>query len=234
MERNETNELPPSIHNFYKNVELSVDVIHVNTIPFLVSINHDIHFAHVVTLLNLKTDTLESGVKSILKSYAIRSFHITTVHVDIQLQPLCDCQKLKPNINVVSKGKHVPSIERFIRVVKERCRCCHVMLPFKDVPRIMVAHLMKTVMLYINSFVWKKGALKLLSPLSIVEGIRLDYCKHFHVILVGISIHSTIPTMQCGHVPFVPLHLVLQKIFREECVALVFQREQFFVVPSMI
>jgi hypothetical protein len=56
------------------------------------------------------------------------------------------------------------------------------MLPFDDLPRIVVIHLLVTVMFYINAFIWRKGVSPFLSPLTILEGVVLDYNLHFQVI----------------------------------------------------
>ena len=55
------------------------------------------------------------------------------------------------------------------------------MLPFDSLPRVMVVELMTTVTFYINAFVWQAGASKVLSPLTIVEGVAVDYNLHFQV-----------------------------------------------------
>jgi hypothetical protein len=55
------------------------------------------------------------------------------------------------------------------------------MLPFDNIPRIMIIHLLKTVMFYINAFIWKKGVSPFLSPMTILEGVVLDYNLHFQV-----------------------------------------------------
>ena len=102
--------------------------------------------------------------------------------VDIQFKSIKDRGTLTATVNVVGKGEHVPAIERFIRVIKERCRCYYAMLPFDVLPRIMVIHLLTTVMFYINAFVWRKGVSQYLTPLTILEGVVLDYNLHFQVI----------------------------------------------------
>ena len=56
------------------------------------------------------------------------------------------------------------------------------MLPFQKLPRIMIIHLLVTVMFYINAFVWRKGVSQFLSPLTILEGIVIDYNLHFQVV----------------------------------------------------
>ena len=45
----------------------------------------------------------------------------------------------------------------------------------------MVAHLMITVLFYINVFVWRNRVLQVLLPLAIVEGVAADYNLHFKV-----------------------------------------------------
>ena len=41
---------------------------------------------------------------------------------------------------------------------------------------------MITVNFYVNAFVWAGGASPFLPPVTIVEGLVVDYTKHFHVI----------------------------------------------------
>jgi hypothetical protein len=102
--------------------------------------------------------------------------------VDIQFKALKDRGMLDAIVNDVGKGEHAPMIERFIRVIKQRCRCYYAMLPFDNLPRIMVIHLLKTVMFYIIAFIWKKGVSPFLSPMTILEGVVFDYNLHFQVI----------------------------------------------------
>jgi hypothetical protein len=56
------------------------------------------------------------------------------------------------------------------------------MLPFKKIPRMMVVKLVDAVKFYVNAFVLKSGVSQHLSPMTIVEGVTLDYSKHFQVI----------------------------------------------------
>ena len=177
--------LPPSILNYYKDVELSVDVLHVNRLPFLASVSKNIHFTTIDALDNMKTETMERVINMILRSYGIRGFRVITVHVDIQFKAISDRKTLECGVNVVSRGEHVPEIERMIRVLKERARCYISMLAkvgIHTIPKIMVMHIMRTVTFYLNAFVWRRGVSQILPPLTIVKGIALDYNKHFHVI----------------------------------------------------
>jgi hypothetical protein len=178
----ESMPIPTTILNYYKDVSISVDVMHVNKVPFLVSISEHIHYGTISALDSMKIPILEEEIKRIIRMYTVRGFYVKHILVDIQFKAIRDRGLLDANVNVVAKGEHAPMIERFIRVVKERCRCYYAMMPFDDIPRIVIIHLLITVMFYINAFVWKKGVSPFLSPMTILEGVVLDYNLHFQVI----------------------------------------------------
>ena len=83
------------------------------------------------------------------------------------------------------RGEHVPEIERRYRVFKERARYYCAMLLKVDIDTIlqmMVIHLMTTVNFYFNTFVWRRGVSQILPPVTIVEGLVVDFNKRFYVI----------------------------------------------------
>jgi len=84
--------------------------------------------------------------------------------------------------NVASKEEHVHSIERWHRTIKERYQCYYAMIRFKYLLRMMVDHLMITVVFYVNAFIWKYGVSQVLLPLTIIEGTVLDYYLYFRII----------------------------------------------------
>ena len=53
----------------------------------------------------------------------------------------------------------------------------------------MVVHLMKTIVFYINAFVWQPGISRVMPPITIVEGTILDFNIHFPVIF-GKFVHT--------------------------------------------
>ena len=163
-------------------MEILVDVMHTNDVTFLTSVSKEIHYRTILAVDNLEVETLERGLKNVVRAYSIRDFHVILILVDIQFKVLKDRNKVGMPINTVSKGEHVTKMERFHRVVEERARCYYTMLPFDYLPRIMVIHLMITICFYVNAFVWLKGISQVLPPITIVEGIVLDYNLHFRVI----------------------------------------------------
>ena len=56
------------------------------------------------------------------------------------------------------------------------------MLPFKKIPKQMMMHIKLTGSFNVNAFSPKSGISDHVSHMTIVEGVKLDYNKHFKVI----------------------------------------------------
>ena len=178
-------EVPPAIINYYKNVELSADILFVNRVPFLATISKHIHYGTIDALPDMKIPTLEAALESVLRSYNAGGFHVRIIHMDMQFKPVKDRNNMAVKVNICSREEHVPEIERYIRLIKERARCYYAMLrrvEIYTIPRGMIRQLMRTVVFYINAFVWRKGVSQVLPPITIVEGLKPNFKKHFHVI----------------------------------------------------
>ena len=144
--------VPRIIKEFYNNVELLADVMHLNNIPFLTSISEHIYYGTANAIDNLTCVKIEDELKNVIRSYVAGKFRITLIIVDIQFKVLKNRNTICVTFNVVSRGEHVPKIERFHKVVKEQCQCYYELLLFENLPRIVVVHLMKTLLFYISSF----------------------------------------------------------------------------------
>ena len=96
-------EVPPTILDYYKEVEISFDVMHVNRIPFLVSVSKHIHYGTAQALESMKIPKMV--IKSIISSYKMRGFHIDILHVHFQFKAIRD-RKLLGDVttNVVPEG----------------------------------------------------------------------------------------------------------------------------------
>jgi hypothetical protein len=81
-------------------------------------------------------------------------------------------------LNTTATSKHVPEIERQIRVVKERARAIWSTLPFNAIQNRMIVELVTFVMLWLNAFPPSSGVSKTYSPRTIMTGTTLDYSKH--------------------------------------------------------
>ena len=93
----------------------------INDVPFLTSISNHLHYGTSKAVDNLVAPTLEEGLKSIIRSYAVRGFGVGVIFLDLQFKCIKDRNRLGVSIIIMSKGEHVKQIERFHRVIEERC-----------------------------------------------------------------------------------------------------------------
>jgi len=81
-------------------------------------------------------------------------------------------------VNTTAAREHVGEIERGIRLVKERCRGVRAIMPFQQIPKSFVIHLVYFCVMWLNSFPAKQGISKKLSPREIVIKISLIFERH--------------------------------------------------------
>ena len=67
-------------------------------------------------------------------------------------------------INTSSASKHLAEVERRIRVVKERCRACMSVMPFKKIPNIMTITLIHFCVFWLNVISVKTRISSIYSP----------------------------------------------------------------------
>ena len=178
----EITPVPQEIMDFYKDVTIGADVLFVNGVAMIITVSRHIHYGTIAPIPNLKSDTLAAKIKVSIAGYKKRGFNVQFLLVDKQFKGLISRLKGIVIVNVVSMKEHVPEVEQFIRTAKERARSTFSMVPYEKMPVRCVVELMFTVMFYLNAFPWPEGVSQTLSPASIVEGIKLDYNKHFRAI----------------------------------------------------
>jgi hypothetical protein len=80
-----------------------------------------------------------------------------------------------PKLNLASANKHVPEIERKIRVIKEWVRAIIYSFPFNSLPARMLVHAVLFVTKQLNLFPVKGGLSSKLSPKQIMAGKVVQY-----------------------------------------------------------
>lgn len=76
-------DLPATVKNYHMNVVLEADVMHLNNVPFLTLLSENVHYSTASAVDNLQCPTLEKGLCNIIRSYAVREFHIIPIIVNI-------------------------------------------------------------------------------------------------------------------------------------------------------
>ena len=153
-------------------VNLYIDIMYVNRIPFLLCKSDDIVNHRKVFFLSSRGKIkIYKRLKLIRLMYEKRGFKVNIIHADNEF----DFNEVKssfPNSTweICARGEHVPTIERDIRSVKDRCRpMCHA-IPFNRYTKLMTIHLVISAVKWINSFPSKNMTGLSLSPSNILEG----------------------------------------------------------------
>ena len=174
-------KIPKDIANLNKTLFLTADICFVNRIPFFISLIRRIDFTGVIYLKGRTAAIIFDVFKAIFRFYFQQGFRIQTVHADGEfgaLKYLIQNIPAGPRVNLTRVNKHVPEIERRIRVVKERsCAFLHS-LPFNRIPTLMTIHAILNITEMLNYFPTKKGISSELSPHSILTGESPEYKKH--------------------------------------------------------
>ena len=74
----------------------------------------------------------------------------------------------KIEVNTADAQEHVREIKRGIRFIKERCCGNWAIIPFKQIPKYFVIHLVHFCVMWINSFPAMQGISNILSSREIV------------------------------------------------------------------
>ena len=89
-----------------------------------------------------------------------------------------DLNEVQATLNTTAASKHVPEIQRQIRVIKERVRAIGNTLPYTHLPLRMISQMFSYGILWINGLPVGSGVSSTLSPRTIRTGTTLDFNKH--------------------------------------------------------
>ena len=83
-----------------------------------------------------------------------------------------------PMLNCCAAGEHVSEIERYIHTLKDRTQSAYNVLPFRNLPWVMLIHLLKNCTLWLNAFPAANGVSSVHSPHFLLTGWELSFDKH--------------------------------------------------------
>jgi hypothetical protein len=155
----------------HQDVALRIDLMHINKMPFLVTISQHIKFGTIEAAKSRHHKVLLPAIKNGKRPpHALRGFRVRHCHVE-RLE-------LGMQLNVIAKAEHVPEIERHVRTIKERTRCVNNTVPFKRMPVRMTIKMAHASVFWLNMFPASDGVSGDPSPRALVVGMKLDCDKH--------------------------------------------------------
>ena len=125
-------------------------------------------------LPNRQEATIKNKLRAVIHLYEQRRFRLTSIMADPEFEPL---RAAFPQLNTCEADKHIPEIERFIRTVKNRVRSVYHSLPYKYIPCLLLVHLVKAAIFWLNAFPHRDGISDQL-PRYIMTGHTLNFQRH--------------------------------------------------------
>ena len=124
-----------------------------------------------------KEVTIKKAVNKSLRLYKIRGFDVDKIDTDGKFETLQE--HYSALLNICAAKKHIPKIERKIKVLKERCRANMSVTPFPKLPKLLTIYLVYREAFWLNSFPFDKVEVsKDIEQKKIVTGRKSDYEKH--------------------------------------------------------
>ena len=166
---------PTPIMDMHHSVTLAIDVMFINKIAFLITTSRNLKFGTVEAITNRQITTIIAKLWSVCQIYHHRGFQVSVILGDPKFEPI---RATFPQLNCCAADEHVPDIERYIRMVKDPVRSTYRMLPFKRVPCLVLIHLIKNAVFWLNALPAMDGVSSTHSPRYILTGWELEYPLH--------------------------------------------------------
>ena len=112
--------VPDEIQERFKELDVSVDIMFVNKIPFLVTLARGVKCIIGARLASRKKLVLATQLEQIRRYYLIRGFQVRAAQIDHEFECLRNLVNFA--IKTVRREQHVRDIKRLIRRIKERMR----------------------------------------------------------------------------------------------------------------
>ena len=131
------------------NVELCIDAMYVNKMPFLTTISRNIKFRTSGWVPDKTAESYQEQLAKVLHLYKSAGFPVTIINSDNEFRPVLEPMKTEFGFqpNYASAQEHVPEAKRNHRVIKERVCACFHNAPFKSLPRVAVKYLLPRALL---------------------------------------------------------------------------------------
>ena len=167
--------VPTSIMSVHRSVTLAIDVMFINKVAFLITTSRNLKFGMVEAIANRQVTTIIAKLRSVCQVYHHRGFQVSVILGDPKFEPI---RATFPQLNCCAADKHVPDVERYIRTVKDRVQSTYCMLPFKRVPWLILIHLVKNAVFWLNALPAMDGVPSTRSPRYLLTGRELEYPLH--------------------------------------------------------
>ena len=167
--------VPADVMKMHAQLILAIDIMFINKIAFFVTKSRELQFTTIEALPNRQVKTVKEVLRTVIHLYESRGFIVGSIMADNEFEPL---RAWHPTLNTTAADKHVSKIERHIRTIKDSTRSTYRMLPFRHLPRIVLIHLVKNAVFWMNAFPTNDGITRRYSPCYVMTGQHVQASKH--------------------------------------------------------
>ena len=171
--------IPPELMKIHHNIELCIDTLFVNGLPFLTTISKNIKYRTATFLETRTKDGYYKAIDEVFKLYNDAGFTIKIICADNEFKPIFDAIKhdLGVTMRYAPAEGHNPEAERNNRTIEERVRAQFHVLPFESVPKTLTKWMVAESPRKLNFFPPRGGVSKYYSPRVLLSKEPLDYNK---------------------------------------------------------
>ena len=131
--------LPLPISQHHKQVQLYVDFLFVNRIPFIYTISDKLKYRTIHMCKGRSFAVIKHTLDKVVNKYNKRGFEITAYHGDNEFDIEALHDHVEPaELHIYATNEHVGMAERGIRTTKERARCVCYSAPYRRYPKLMI------------------------------------------------------------------------------------------------
>ena len=179
---NDVVDIPRELLTSQQNVELCIDTMFINSVPFLATISKHLMYRTCTFLPSKKIADYKTALTKVIRIYKNAGFSIRCIYGDQEFAPVLQYFKDEStppiDYNLATANEHVPEAERNNRTLQERIRATFHSLPFQAIPITFIKYLASESAEKLNFFPPIGGVSSFYSPREILSRQRLDYYRH--------------------------------------------------------
>jgi len=136
-------EIPRALRTKISPLTLYLDVMYVNGMSMLTTVDSHIKCRALVPLKNRTAESLYASLDNVLCHYNRATLYVTSIESDIEFKSLFEDieDNMDTKFNYAPHGKHIPAAKHNNRAIAD---CIHVAvhyLPYRNIPRLLLKHI---------------------------------------------------------------------------------------------
>jgi len=177
-------EIPRALRTKISPLTLYLDVMYVNGMPMLTTVDSRIKYRALVPLKNRTAESLYESLDNVLRQCNRATIYVTSIDSDIEFKTLFEDveDNMDAKFNYAPQGEHVPAAERNNRTIADRIRVAVHYLPYRNIPHLLLKHIAVSETEKLNWFPVKGSLSDTFTPHQLLELPPIDWNKDVKIL----------------------------------------------------